>query len=344
NAMQATLSEEDVRLQSLAAIAQSGDKWRKHAKLNGEIYKRNKQTYHDLFSKEYGRQVIVCGMGKSLEDKIPELQQYANRVDILCCDKAFKILMDHGIKPKYVFLADANISYDEWIANAIYASDGVTLIMSICANPEWARNWKGPIYFFVNKDNIKSEDIFIKISGCPDIIPASSNVGNTAVVYATQILGYREVLLVGYDFSWEPDGNYYAFADKDKRFWMRHFQLTDINGGLAFTSGNLMFSCRWLQDYYYGPLSVAGVRMFNCSGRGILRIPQHEIGKRVEKFVVEYPSREVELKKKLFRSKTLTITADNGGWDRLKNVFAENEVLNVQVTYAPKQTLAVNFA
>jgi hypothetical protein len=79
------------------------------------------------------------------------------------------------------------------------------------------------------------------------------------VVFLTQsddkgrnnFFGYDKICLIGYDYSWRPDGKYYSF-DHDgggKSNYMRHLHILNNNGDLAFTSGNLAFSAQWLDKY-----------------------------------------------------------------------------------------------
>ncbi len=63
--------------------------------------------------------------------------------------------------------------------------------------------------------------------------------------------GYDKILLIGFDYSWEHDGNYYSFnKDGDgKHNYMRHVFLINQEGNYAFTSENLLFSAKWLDTY-----------------------------------------------------------------------------------------------
>jgi len=339
------LTEKEVRKQSETAFAQSGEKWKRHAKINGELYRRNKNFHRDLALVGMNKVLVVAGMGASLEDHIETLKKYQVKqgVDIACCDKGFKILFRHGIKPRYVFLADANIKYDQWVQDVIDQTGDTILISSICANPLWAQNWRGKVYFYVNKDNIGTEKIYSSISGCSEMIPAASNVGNAMLVFATQTMGYKEYLLIGYDFSWAPGRNYYAYNDNNKRHWMRVYHLNDINGEYCYTSENLLFSCRWLQDYYNGPISASKIKMFNCSGRGILNIPQHDLEKRLEKYAFRYPDRNMLMTRKMAKAQTVTIDKNNGAAEELMKILKNNDIVSAQITYCEKDKSEVIF-
>jgi hypothetical protein len=331
------LSEEEVLAQSKAAFNQWEDKWKEHARINGDKYKIDGLSSRDLLYSGYGKTLVICGMGTSLEDHIDTLKKYKDKpgIDICCCDKGFKTLMDNGIKPDMVFVADAVVDYDKWAKQYIEETSEIKLMASITCNPKWPGNWRGPVYFYVNKDNIKSEEIFGAISGCTEMIPASSNVGNSAIVYTTQIMGYSQTLLVGYDFSWEVDRNYYAFEDNEKRYWMKTGQGYGINNELVYTSGNLHFSCRWLQDFVNGPLKAAGVKVINCSNRGIMNIPKHNLEKLLDNFKQFYPTPDLYKEQRKAKAQTRTLL----NIEQLKEIAREKEVFSVEVTYGNREVL-----
>ena len=333
------LTQKDVIRQSETAFKQSGEKWKKWSKLNGERYKKDGNSFADIYLTGYGKQLVVVAMGQSLEDNLDALKKCNNNenVDVVCCDKAFKVLIENDINVKYVFLADANIDYEEWLKPVLHKTSNITLIASICSNPKWSKNWLGKVIYFVNKDSIKSEKIFSEISGCNDLIPASSNVGNSAVVFSTQILGYDEYLLVGYDYGWYPQENYYAFNNKDKRFWMKTRTGFDFNGNLAYTSENLLFSCNWLKDYYEGPIVFNKQKMFNCSNKGFLEIPHHDLFKRIKKFKPKLFNENIKRNKKMFKSKKININRFNDDGKSLNNILKNKDILNIDITYCEKE-------
>jgi hypothetical protein len=147
--------------------------------------------------------------------------------------------------------------------------------MNICGNPLWTTggNWKDR-YYFANKDVLKSEKLFMRLSGCPNVIPAGTNVSNAMVIFLTQSIdksrlnyfGYDKLLLIGFDYSWND--NYYSF-DKEaggKRNYMRHITVYNANNKLAYTSTNLAFSCDWLTKY----ISIYQLPVVQCSKETIL--------------------------------------------------------------------------
>lgn len=275
--MPKTLSPDEVLAQSKNAIEQWGPRWREHAAINGVIYKREGRTHKDLFMRGRGRRVVLVAMGHSLERDIELLREYRNDVDIATCDKGFHELMERGIKPDFVFMADAGVSWEKYGAPHAAETDGIILASNICGNPEWPKGWKGPKYFFVNKDNLKSEEEFAQISGCKEAIPAASCVGNIVLAFLVQIVGYDRYILSGYDYCWGPEENYYAFDwCWHKRCFMRHLDMVNGKGKFVSTSNNLLFSARWLSGFVSNVCSRVGARVIDCSD-GLLEVEKGKL-------------------------------------------------------------------
>src|SRR3990167_8453188 len=97
-------------------------------------------------------------------------------------------------------LCDCNILY-KWIEPWIDKNDGVKLIATPYANPEWTKKWKGPIYFYVNRDAIESENVFLPIVGPEGVrtVPASSNVSNAQDVFMTGMDEWDQANFAGYE-------------------------------------------------------------------------------------------------------------------------------------------------
>ena len=281
------LGYNDVKKQSQAVWGQFGEsKWLPFSKENAKLEQR---PAHELRLNGMGKFCVLAAMGESLQDAIPTLKKYRDRFDLVTCDKGFGVLLEQGIKADFVQLADCNIPFDKWLKPYVKETEGVKLLATCYANTEWTTAWKGPRYFYVNRDAIDSQNKFIPImpKGLRTI-PAGSNVSNAMVIFQLGIdefsqanwAGYEEYLLVGYDYSWRTrspetsqdvkQGNYYAFNDTyPKRAYMQHRTLLDINGEIAHTSENLMFSAKWLYSY----VTAYNLPVTNCSGRGILDIP-----------------------------------------------------------------------
>jgi hypothetical protein len=232
-----------------------------------------------------GRVLVLVAMGESLEGQIELLKKYRDRIDIAVCDKGFGPLLDHGVKADYVVLCDTNIPF-KYIGPWIHQTKDVALIATVYANPEWTEVWKGPRYFFINRDSIESEHAFRGVWPNTRMIPAGSNVGNAMMCFfigadhesAQNFAGYERYLLVGYDYSWRPDGNYYAWMNPvPKRNYMNHRTLLG-NGKPVFTSENLYFAAKWALSY----ITAFNLPVVNCTNGGVLDVNKAELQAQLE--------------------------------------------------------------
>jgi hypothetical protein len=244
------IKSDDIRKQSEAAYRQWAPQWREHAKIH------SKYEMKSLSDFEYSG----VGKGYSTEVEIETIQKYQENVDIICCDKSLGHLLDHGIKPKFCMVADANVSYEKYLSKWKDELQDTILIMNVAGNPKWTElgNWKDR-YFITVMDVLKSEKEFMALSGCTNVIAAGTNVSNGLVIFLTQcdnsgrknFFAYDKILLIGFDYSWKTTKKYYAFdaEGSGKSNYMRHCYLLDLNRDLCCSSNNLLFSAQWLNQY-----------------------------------------------------------------------------------------------
>src|SRR3990167_4061002 len=103
----------DVKKQSNAVFGQFGhSRWIPFAKQNANH--PNRRDPLSLANSGIGKVLLSVGYGASLEDHIETIKKYRDRIDIVCPDKAFKPLIERGIKPDFVMLCDCNIQWPKW--------------------------------------------------------------------------------------------------------------------------------------------------------------------------------------------------------------------------------------
>lgn len=268
------MNEDMIRQQSKAAYGQWCVQWRDHAKQNSKF---EMKSLRNLENTGIGKAIVCVANGYSFEENIETLKKNRKNVDIMACDKTLGHLIDHGIRPDYVLICDANVDYERYLKPWENQLQDSIAIMNVCGNPKWADNgnWKDK-YFFINKDILQSELEFSSISGCKNFIPAGTNVSNAMVVMLTQsdnegrrnYFGYDKILLIGYDYSWRHGGKYYAFNDcgDNKEQYMKHVYCVTQGGSFAYTSGNLAFSAQWMETY----IKTFGLPVIQCSKETIL--------------------------------------------------------------------------
>ena len=243
--------------QSLTAIDQHKKMWKDHCRI---VSKFKMKPLTDFENTGIGKAVLLIANGYSFEKELETIKKYQHNVDILACDKTLGHCLRNGIVPKYCIVADARVDYEKYMEPWKDQLKDTILFQNVCANPKWVENgnWKDR-YFFVCKDSVGSETLFGQLSGCRNYIAAGTNVSNGMVIFLTQcdnegrrnFFGYDKLLLIGFDYSWEVNGNYYAFDYEGggKRYYMRHVYGKNMAGELCFTSNNLSFSAQWLTQY-----------------------------------------------------------------------------------------------
>ncbi|MBK8260142.1 MAG: DUF115 domain-containing protein [Nannocystis sp.] len=270
------MNTEAIKQQSNAAYKQWAEQWRAHAR---EHSKFKQPTFEKFENIGVGRAVLCVANGYSFEEEIETIKLHQDKVDIMACDKTLGNLIDNGVTPTYCMVCDANVDAEKYLEKWKDKLSGTTLFINVCANPEWTKrgNWK-EVVFFSNRDVIDSHLEFAKLSGCPNFIPAGTNVSNAMVILLTQsdnegrqnVFGYDKILLIGFDYSWRFDGKYYAF-DEDaggKANYMRHVYTVTPNGNFCYTSGNLTFSMDWLKTY----INAFKLPVVQCSADSLLAL------------------------------------------------------------------------
>lgn len=253
------LSVNDIKKQSQSAYKQWANQWRDHAKIHSSY---PMHSFDDFAYTGIGKAALCVASGFSFEKEIETIKKYKDNVDIVACDKSLGHLLDHGIIPKFCVLADANVNYEAYLEKWKDKLTDTYLFANVCGNPKWTSlgNWK-KVYFFAVQDVLESEKEFQAISGCPNTIVAGTNVSNAMVIAITQsnnsgrnnLFGYDKILLIGFDFSWDVLGSYYAFdkTGSGKCNYMRHGYFLDHspNRNIVASSTNLLFSAKWLDTY-----------------------------------------------------------------------------------------------
>ena len=251
------LTTEQIRNQSLNAVRQWGKQWEEHAKRHSSY---TQKPISDFENSGIGKAVLLIANGASFEKEIETIKKYQHLVDIVACDKTIGHCLDNGIIPAYTIVCDANVSYEKYLNKWHDQLQNTILFQNACGNPEWTEkgNWKD-IYFFINQDILGSEKNWSEFSKCKNFIPAGTNVSNAMVVFMTQsgnegrknFFGYDKILLIGFDYSWSIEGNYYSFdaMGNGKHNYMRHIYARNLGGRDCVTSNNLAFSSQWLIKY-----------------------------------------------------------------------------------------------
>ena len=326
------MDKKEVLKQSQRAYDQWSPIWRHNSNIAKGIPKIPMSA---LKNQGIGKELVIISMGGSFEKQVEYLKKYQDKVDILAVDKAFAPLMERGIRPDFVLIADARVSFSCYCEPFLKDTKDIVLLSNVNANPDWGANWKGIKSYYVNKDNIQSEIEFSRISGVEDQIHAGSNVSNAALIYANSVLNYDKYILLGFDFSWEIGGKFYSFAHGTEKMGNKSVGLAsqkvlDRNYDMVNTSENLWFSSRWLDMYIQ---SEVGGKALNASD-GILEVPKIINLNSHLSAIKQYKRGLTDKETDLLARRTLTIK-DKDSYDQAHNIITSKDaiMLGGQIEY-----------
>jgi len=277
------LSKEEIIEQSDRAYNRWKDLWNFNAQEN---HKRA-QSLEDITNLGAGKKLIILSFGVSLKENIEniKLNKLHYECEFMCIDKSLKTCLSYGIIPKYCVISDAQVSFEEYGEIDKALCRNITLLSAVTANHKWTKFWtenSGKVYFYLNKDNLRTHRIYGEVMRDKNtyLIPASSNVGNAAYVLASLTLGYKQIFLAGYDYSFNLCGNYYGDQKEEpvdtnlklkKKSFYNHYTVVDISGKLVQCSHNMQFSAKWLIGFI-SQMQKRGIDTINITGAGILKI------------------------------------------------------------------------
>jgi len=210
---------------------------------------------------------VITSAGEDLDNQIPILQRYKDRVVIVSPETVLKKLLDNGITPDIVVVNDGTAKIKEHI-KAIDTS-GMYLVSCTWVHPELLLNWRGKIVFFLTMDNtIGLYDITKEVANRDlGFIIAGGCVAHTCLLIALT-LGCIPIL-IGQNLSWKE--KMYA---KDVPTLADHrgheFKTFDIYGNEVITN-EVFWTYRYTFDMFIGRLQPRPI-IYNATDGGILGV------------------------------------------------------------------------
>lgn len=149
---------------------------------------------------------LLCGSGPSLADTMEEIREQSSKgATIFALNGAAKFLYEHGIKPDYQVLLDAQPQTADlvfWPATKhLFASQ---------VDPECFRRVPDAVLWHATHGEVAPEFPEYEDDYC--MVGGAVSVGNAAMVLA-YVLGFRELHCFGYDSS-HKDGKGHAFLQR----------------------------------------------------------------------------------------------------------------------------------
>jgi hypothetical protein len=168
---------------------------------------------------------VCVGSGPSLAKNIGDLWRAKEQgIPLLSCLHNYQMLEDRGIKPDYYVTTDGgSVVVDDMVlggrltpAEYFASTKDKTLLAYIGTHPSLFDHWQGNVLFYncpLESTESRSFDLEVaEIEPFYAHVSAGGNVLGASVYIAKAIMGANPIALVGADFSYSPEGNFYPQA------------------------------------------------------------------------------------------------------------------------------------
>jgi len=309
------------------------DLWRINVRKNIEnkLWRKHGSLKRDCLNLGKNKAVIGVGAGRSFTKNKHILRQVANTDGvrpwedrdfiIIASNHQFKPLLEMGVLPDFVMLADASEDVLPQLTEDIPPEGrNVTLIATLAASPKVLKRWsrQGREIRFYIPSSESTVDEFRKVAKKdpePHTMLVGGNVLNCMFLVGLAVFGSTSFMALGNDLSYslEKDietrrNNYYADGDykttqmqdgrdeaKNAYKWMG-FKLSrpiiytgpgcySIELDPVGTTHNLWVYKTWIEAWSMANMNRTDLRWhyYNCSEGGILGVMSRENGKQSKK-------------------------------------------------------------
>ncbi len=240
---------------------------------------------------------LVCGAGPSLNENLDLVKKHRENFTIFGVDSSLLPLYKKGIEPDYILSIDpCNTS----LFFEGYKSERTILIASIHTHYEGIKSWQNKIYFYfpipIKKFDFWLLDLIEGYNKIPFLTPFN-NCGSTSVLLAHQ-LGYKEIAIMGLDFSYTGNRWYTQEAVTEEIFGLEKIDSEDkirnnfhklglekvynCRGEMVYTDSTFKVYASTLENYYNTnePKNITNV------STSILKIPYMPFEEYLKKHII----------------------------------------------------------
>ena len=228
-----------------------------------------------------GKTAVMLGASPAITKQFDMLRelQYDPDFVFVSVGSGLKNLLDNGISPKYVTVADADPKIKRfWEDIDFTKTKGMTLLANICSHPSVLDLWQGDIKFValwtsVDKLDRKIQKKYKPVNGCGNMFPSLTSQYNFGVAFSFLVFECSIIIFVGNELSFPSNDKekdtYYADR-KDKKDKFDRKPHPDIYGKSVYTTYMFMALKLSLEDFL-GKIGNAGW-FFNCTEAGIFGV------------------------------------------------------------------------
>jgi len=225
-----------------------------------------------------GKIALLLGGSPAITKQFDRIKQLRFDEDfvLIGITSNIKMLLNKGIKPDFVMIADADPAMVRfWDNMDMKETRGINLIANLCTHKDMLNKWQGPITYLAIHTDVKELVALMKkkygnVNGCGALFPAVSSQYNLAAAFAYLVLGCRTLIFVGNELGF-PDKKapYYPDRTDHKDKWAR-MPHPDIYGKVAYTNF-MLFALKLALEDFLGKISGNGC-FINATEAGIFGI------------------------------------------------------------------------
>ena len=252
--------------------------WLNNARANKRLVKQYGWASDAFQGIHKGKTSVLLGASPAIKSQIETLKELREdpQFVFLGISSNFQYLIEKGLRPEYVMVADADPVIEKHYADTDFSKTrGITLIANVCAHNDLIKKWQGPIRFLAIYSTLKRMDKklnkwFAPLNGCGHFFAGLMSQYNTAAAVAFTLFETSILIFVGNELSFSTEDSTYYVDRKDlKDAWERKPQI-DIHGNKVYTNHMLMTLKLVLEDFL-GKLSGVGW-FLNCTEAGIFGV------------------------------------------------------------------------
>jgi hypothetical protein len=228
--------------------------WARNIVHNEKKIRRGKNI-RPLFKKMRGLPAIIVGTGPSLDKNIKLLPEVKNKALIIAVDSATKPIIDLGIIPDMIFIADSKERVVEFFENINSLKDVFVCVDSF-VHPKVIKRleelsadirWYS---VFPNEQSVFCQSVAKDFTGDIGFLGSGGCVTSIAYSFATGGLQCDPITIIGVDSGYYNPTNHHSSTvlERTEKFQFREELVEDIYGNPIITNGTLRTYCIWMED------------------------------------------------------------------------------------------------
>ena len=249
--------------------------WARNIVANEKLIRKSKGII-ELFDKYKGKNypAIIVSSGPSLDKNIKYLKHIKDKAIIVAVDSSFSALLNVGVMPDYVFVADSKERVASFFDGVEEETKKTTLVADTFTHPKTLKKWQGDIYFYNTspvEDCPLTQVLASEFTGDIGYILGGGSVSSLAFSFVVGVLRCDPIILVGQDCGYYTPDKHHASAitEKTEKFEIEDRVTTDILGKPIFTNDVLTTFCNWFEHMV--TFSNLNAIFINATEGGILQ-------------------------------------------------------------------------